>query len=161
MFYRVKNKELYDYADYEYAEGCLFSNICTVKQFEENKSRYIINENKIDIISEKEEEQQKQEQFEKEFFKTSLGWIRRKVTMKDGSVKDFLSDLLLPVKAGLDMGQNVDVITYKTPDFSQQLTIEYLKSLQEIKSATELFIKECLFQTVKDFGLDEGGINGI
>ena len=161
MFYRVKNKELYDYADYEYAEGCLFSNICTVKQFEENKSRYIINENKIDIISEKEEEQQKQEQFEKEFFKTSLGWIRRKVTMKDGSVKDFLSDLLLPVKAGLDMGQNVDVITYKTPDFSQPLTIEYLKSLQEIKSATELFIKECLFQTVKDFGLDEGGINGI
>ena len=36
----------------------------------------------------------KKEQFNKDFFKTSLGYIRRKVSMATGETKDFLSDLL-------------------------------------------------------------------
>lgn len=95
--------------------------------------------------------QERQEQFEKEFFETSLGWIRRKVNMKDGSRKDFLSDLLLQIKVGLEMGQNIEIITYSQPDFSQDLTTEYLLSLQVKKSATSAFIQECLAQTVTDF----------
>ena len=35
--------------------------------------------------------------FNREFFQTSLGWIRRQVNMKDGSKKDFLSDELIDI----------------------------------------------------------------
>lgn len=90
--------------------------------------------------------------FEQEFFNTSLGWIRRKVNMKDGSKKDFLSDLLLQIKAGLELGQVVEIITYFQPDFSQEISEEYMISLQERKNATLEFIGECLNRTVMDFG---------
>ena len=72
--------------------------------------------------------------------------------MKDGSKKDFLSDLLLSIKAGLELGVDVRIITYKTPDFTKEPTEEYMESLQEIKLADLGFIQECLNQTVKDFG---------
>ena len=81
--------------------------------------------------------------------------------MKDGSIKDFLADLLMPIKAGMELGRQVDIITYGTPDFSVIPTFAYMESLQEIKSVTPEFIQECLFQTVKDFGLNQGGNNGI
>lgn len=94
----------------------------------------------------------RKENFEKEFFLSSLGWIRRNVNMKDGSIKNFLSDLLLPIKAGLELGQEVIVITYKTPDFNQELNSDYMISLQERKPATSEFVQECLIQLVNDFG---------
>lgn len=93
----------------------------------------------------------RQEAFEKEFFNTSLGWIRREVRMQDGSTRNFLSDLLLQIKAGLEMGVNVDILTYKLPDFTQELSDEYIKTLQEIKPADSEFIQECLMQTVTDW----------
>ena len=161
MFYRIKNNEIYDYADFEYSNDCKFSALCTVKQFENNRDKYTIQDNVIKVITESDECLIKQDRFEKEFFQTSLGWIRRKVTMKDGSIKDFLADLLLPIKAGLEMGQNIEIITYKIPDFTQELNLSYMESLQEIKFATEEFVRECLVQTVKDFGLKAGGSNGI
>ena len=106
----------------------------------------VINPNYANEIATK-----RQNQFENEFFETSLGWIKRKVNMKDGSKKDFLSDLLLQIKAGLELGQTIEIITYSTPDFSQELTTEYLVSLQVKKNATSEFIQECLMQTVSDF----------
>lgn len=96
--------------------------------------------------------QRREEQFKNEFFFTSLGWIRRKVNMKDGSTKDFLADLLLPIKAGLELGQKVVIITYREPDFTIDYDEEYIVSLQERKEATAGFIQECLMQTVADFG---------
>lgn len=115
---------------------------------------YIIKDNKLIINPnyEIQKAQSRKKEFEKEFFQTSLGWIRRKVNMKDGSQKDFLADLLLPIKAGLDLEQAVEVIVYKTPDFSQEFTASYILSLQERKKVTPGFIKECLAQVVKDFG---------
>ena len=71
--------------------------------------------------------------------------------MKDGSKKDFLSDMLLQIKAGLELGNTIKIITYKDPDFTQELTEEYMKSLQELKEATPHFIQECLQQSVIDF----------
>ncbi len=93
--------------------------------------------------------------FKRDFFKTSLGWIRRKVNMKDGTTKDFLSDLLLPIKAGLELGQVVEIITYNEPDFTNEYTSDYIVSLQERKNATPGFIQECLMQTVADFNGSE------
>ena len=169
MFYRIKNDKVYDYADYEYEKDCLMTDLCTMSEYAENPEKFIIcidmadnkqklvqNPNWQGIIIEK-----RKDKFYKQFFETSLGWIRRKVSMKDGSTKDFLGDLLLPIKAGLELGQEVHIITYLTPDFSVEPDDSYMESLQEIKLATPAFIKECLEQTVNDFGLNIGGSDGI
>lgn len=95
--------------------------------------------------------QSREELFKSKFFQTSLGWIRRKVSMKDGSTKDFLSDLLMQIKMGIDAGQEIPIVTYNTPTFTQELTEEYLVSLQANKAATPEFIQECLSQLVSDF----------
>ena len=93
----------------------------------------------------------REEEFNNQFFNTSLGYIRRKVNMKDGSKKDFLSDILLQIKAGLELGNTIKRITYRLPDFSHELTEEYMESLQDRKVVTPQFIAECLQQTVRDF----------
>lgn len=103
---------------------------------------------------EQELAKKRQAEFNTEFFKTSLGWIRRKVSMKDGSQKDFLSDLLLQIKAGIELGQQVEIITYKLPDFTKSITEDYMHTLQEKKTATLDFVKECLMRTVADFSGD-------
>ena len=111
-------------------------------------------ENGVPVVNpnyEAELAQQRQADFEKAFFETSLGWIRRKVTMRDGSRRDFLSDLLLQIKAGLELGQTVEIIKYSLPDFTQELTPAYILTLQTKKNATTEFIQECLTQTVTDF----------
>lgn len=163
MFYRIKNNQIYDYADYEYAQGCKYTDLCTMKEFDKNKDNYVVTDEQIIINPNLENilAQKRQQQFEKEFFPTTLGWIKRKVTMANGATKDFLADLLLSIKAGIELGQNVEIIVYKMPDFTKEPTLEYMESLQEIKIATSDFIQECLFQTVKDFGLNNGGYNGI
>ncbi|MBE7703648.1 MAG: hypothetical protein E7Z89_06325 [Cyanobacteria bacterium SIG28] len=89
--------------------------------------------------------------FKSDFFETSLGWIRRKVSMQDGTTKDFLSDMLLQIKAGLELGQVVEIITYSLPDFSSDFTEDYFLSLQERKEANLDFVKECLNQVVLDW----------
>lgn len=106
----------------------------------------------IDENYEQKMAKKRKETFEKEFFLTSIGWIRRNVRMKDGSSKNFLSDLLIPIKTGLELGQEVVIITYKTPDFNNDLNSDYMLSLQERKSATPDFIQDCLTQLVNDFG---------
>ena len=69
---------------------------------------YTENEDNIAEVAEviKTPEQQQQEQFEREFFYTSLGYVRRKVNMKTGEIKDFLTDIVPRLKAG------VKIITY-------------------------------------------------
>lgn len=84
--------------------------------------------------TEKEKEEQKQEQFAKDFFNTSLGYVSRKVHMKDGSVKDFLSDILPLLQA------DVPIITYNI-DGSQNVGV----------LVTVEFIEECKQQVLLDF----------
>ena len=105
--------------------------------------------------TDEEMEELREEEFNSQFFNTSLGYIRRKVNMKDGSKKDFLSDMLLQIKAGLELGNTIKIITYNLPDFSHELTEEYMETLQERKVVTPQFIAECLQQTVLDFYGDE------
>ena len=154
MFYRIKDNQVLDYADFKYTEDCLETDLCTMREFDINKDNFIVSDGEIAINPNIEEikKAKRKAQFESEFFETSLGWIRRRVNMKDGSKKDFLSDLLLSIKAGLELGVEVKIITYKTPDYTKEPSEEYMKSLQEIKSADSGFIQECLNQTVKDFG---------
>ena len=155
MFYRIKDNKVYDFADYKYDENCLETDLCSMSEYQNNTDIYDIKDNRIELVSDYQNiiASKRQQQFEKEFFRTSLGWIRRQVNMKDGSKKDFLSDLLMAIKAGVELGQEVLILTYREPDFNQELTPEYIISLQEKKPASEDFIRECLQQTVIDFGM--------
>lgn len=100
---------------------------------------------------------EKQASFYKNFFQTSLGWIRRKPVMKDGSTKDFITDCLPVIKAAVtEEGLNGNyLIRYSLPDFEQDFTQEYMESLQDksniSKEQFELFYQECLQQFAQDF----------
>ena len=154
MFYRIKENRLYDYADYKYKSDCLEINGLNTADYEKDKEKYIV---KYGILTanpnyEQEKAEERQKYFEGEFFNTSLGYIRRKVTMKDGAQKEFLTDLLPSIKLGLELGENVKIIVYQKPDFTRELTTDYMVSLQEVKQVNTNFVKECLTQTMKDFG---------
>lgn len=79
------------------------------------------------------EAEEKLKQFHKDFFNTSLGYVRRKVTMKDGAVKDFLADILPILQVG------IPILTY-TIDGKQNKVV-----------VTEQFINECKQQVITDF----------
>lgn len=70
---------------------------------------------------------------EREFFNTSLGYVKRKVNMQDGSKKDFLADILPLLQVG------IPILTYTIDGEQNKVT------------ATEKFINECKQQMLKDF----------
>ena len=98
---------------------------------------------------EQEEADRREAEFNKAFFNTSLGYIRRSVTMADGSHKDFLSDLLPVISMGVQAGQAVNILTYDKPPFDEDVTdwTEY----QHQKVVTPQFIQECFGQLAADF----------
>lgn len=100
---------------------------------------------------EEEEAEQRREQFNKDFFNTSLGYIRRNVTMATGDTKDFLSDLLPTITMGVQSGMQVKVIAYYEPDFTKEI-IDW-EELQHNEVVTPQFIQECMLQLSKDFGV--------
>ena len=87
--------------------------------------------------------------FNKSFFNTSLGYVRRSVTMADGNHKDFLSDLLPVISMGVQGGQTVNILTYDKPPFDEDVTdwTEY----QHQVVVTAQFIQECFLQLSNDF----------
>lgn len=97
--------------------------------------------------------EEREEQFNKDFFNTSLGYIRRKVSMATGETKDFLSDLLPTISMGVQMGQPVTIITYNKPDFTQEITD--WTAFQNEQTVTAKFIQECFLQLSNDFKLVE------
>ena len=92
---------------------------------------------------------EREEQFNKDFFNTSLGYIRRKVSMATGETKDFLSDLLPTISMGIQMGQPVQIIAYDKPDFTQEITNWTV--LQNVQTVTAEFVQECFLQLSNDF----------
>lgn len=119
--------------------------------FLKNPNKYIYFNDNIIINPNYEQEQaiKRETEFKKDFFETSLGWIRRKVSMKTGETKDFLTDLLPVISLGVQSGQTVSIITYTPPDFTQE-EVDW-ESLQTLKTATPVFIQECFNQVSKDF----------
>lgn len=118
-----------------------------VKQSDIDNKWYLAE--KCPMKTEEEKTQAKREQFNKDFFLTSLGYIRRKVTMKTGETKDFLSDLLPVISMGVQSGQAVTIIAYKEPDFTQD-EVDW-ESLQEAKTVTAEFVQECFARLSSDF----------
>lgn len=99
--------------------------------------------------TDEEKAQERKEAFYREFFNTSLGCIRRKVTMADGSKKDFLSDLLPVISMAVNMNTPVSVIAYDEPDFTQD--VEDWTQYQHIVQVTAQFVQECFNQLQNDF----------
>lgn len=122
---------------------------------EEGKAyTYSYEETATQIIEHVEEiipdyEKIRREQFHRDFFNTSLGYIRRKVTMKTDEIKDFLTDLLPTIALAVNSGQAVEIITYLEPDFTHD--IEDWEALQVKKQATPQFIQDCFAQVSIDF----------
>lgn len=121
------------------------------KEVYDNLEKYIYQDGELVLNPNYEAEQieAKREQFNKDFFLTSLGYIRRKVTMKTGETKDFLSDLLPVISMGVQSGQAVTIIAYKEPDFTQDVTD--WEDLQEQKIVTAEFVQECFMRLSFDF----------
>ena len=104
------------------------------------------------VINPNYEEEQaaiRESNFDKAFFNTSLGYIRRAVTMQDGSKKDFLSDLLPIISMSVNAGQTVNVLAYDRPPFDHDITdwTQYQHSVE----VTAEFIQECFLQLSTDF----------
>lgn len=94
--------------------------------------------------------QKRKDDFHRDFFETSLGWVRRKVYMKEiDETKDFLSGLLPTIAVALMFGKEANVLVYDEPDFTDEI-VDW-KKLQKIKPATQQFIMECANQTDTDF----------
>ncbi len=91
--------------------------------------------------------QQREEEFNRNFFPTSLGYIKRQVTMQNGATKDFITDLI-PLMMDIP---GVPVIVYGKPDFTQEVTEETLIGLQQFVKSTPELIKECRAQAIIDF----------
>lgn len=91
----------------------------------------------------------RESEFNKSFFQTSLGYIRRSVSMSDGSKKDFLSDLLPVISMGVQTGQAVNILAYDKPPFDED--VEDWTEYQHQAAVTPQFIQECFLQLSNDF----------
>ena len=98
---------------------------------------------------EQEQAEKREQAFKQAFFITSLGYVRRSVTMADGTKKDFLSDLLPVISMGVQSGTEVHILTYDEPPFDEDITdwTEYQKQV----TVTPQFIQECFMQLSNDF----------
>lgn len=138
MFYRIVENRIYDKADWKYSDDCLETSICSQEEFdkEENQGKFMLHNNDVIINPDWEniKKQNARKLFDCEFFETSLGYVRRIVKMKNGITKDFLSDILPILQAG------VEIITYNS-DGSQNTGV----------NVTDEFIQECKQQVLKDF----------
>lgn len=114
---------------------------------EETDVNYVLHNGQY--LTEEEVIKLRKEQFNKDFFPTSLGYIRRKVSMATGETKDFLSDLLPTISMGVQMGQPVTIITYVEPDFTTD-EIDWV-SLQTVATVDAQFVQECFMQLSNDF----------
>lgn len=93
------------------------------------------------VVDDERVERLKREEFERQFFNTSLGWIKRKVYIqKTGETKDFLTDIkpnLIPNVA--------KIITYQpNEDYSDVVQTKGVL-------VTDEFLNECSLQLNKDF----------
>lgn len=146
------------YTEEEYANFVVEHNHNNGRKIEETEiALFALEANEIlvdgePVINPNYEEEQaeiKRARFNKDFFNTSLGYVRRKVSMATGETKDFLSDLLPTISMGVQMGQPVTIITYNKPDFTQKITD--WTALQNVQTVTAEFVQECFLQLSNDF----------
>jgi len=153
-FYKVDNDlNVTDITTIGEQEGYILVDKATGEDIKANKDWYKIVDNEIVKKSNEEYEQEqyakRKTEFNKAFFNTSLGYIRRSVTMADGSKKDFLSDLLPVISMGVQGGTAVNILAYDKPPFDKD--VEDWTDYQRQVVVTPQFIQECFAQLANDF----------
>lgn len=127
------------------------------QRFEKVENGVIINiSNTPEYIAEKAKE--REDAFNKDFFETSAEWVKRTVTMQDGTIKNFLTDIYpsIAIVAGQGQGLPPGIIRYKKPkNFENDLSTKEWEDLQ-IKGAmspelANKFIEECTQRLLADF----------
>ena len=93
---------------------------------------------------------EREKEFDSDFFFTSLGYVRRLVTMENGEHKDFLSDLLPSIAIATSIGNRVPVLLYNKPDNFSEEIIDWTP-YQHYEIANQLFIAECFNRLQNDF----------
>lgn len=110
-----------------------------------DRSRFKIVNNEIIEKTDEEIKQEKieakEKQFNELFFNTSLGYVKRTVTFKDGKTANFLTDIVPLLEI------DTPIITYNKPDFES----EELPSQNRDVKVTEAFLIECKMQLLQDF----------
>ena len=103
----------------------------------ENPNNYIIDNGIVREKTPEEKQAEEDDEFNRQFFNTTLGYVRRQVTMKDGSKKDFLTDILPLLVVGVPV-------------------LVYSRELEQTRiQVTETFINECKQQLFVDFYGDD------
>ena len=145
MFYRVQNEKLLDYADFEYADNCLETDIITQAELDEHPDKVIV-QNGVLVLNpnyETIEAEQRQADFESKFFNIpGFGWFR-KVPKGYTSAVECLNLAFNNVSLMGKLPANT-MIFYTQPDFTkpEECTEEWLVAHQ-IKNAE---------MTVEQFG---------
>lgn len=153
-YYKVDSDlNVFDITTIGEQEGYIIVDKATGEDIKANKDWYKIVDGEVvkKTVEEYEQEQadRREAEFNKAFFNTSLGYIRRAVTMADGSKKDFLSDLLPVISMGVQGGQAVNILAYDKPPFDKD--IEDWTEYQHQAVVTPQFVQECFMQLSNDF----------
>lgn len=97
---------------------------------------------------------EREEKFKREFFKTSIGWIRREVTLKNGDTEGFIKDNLPLIGLSItDNGLPAGVFVYydEPLSYSEDLVLINHDSPALTKLQAQQFVGECILQKAKDF----------
>ena len=129
MFYRIKNNELYDYADYQYANDCLETNIITRSELDAHKNKVIVQDGELVLNPNYDEEEaaKREINFKSQFFEIpNYGWFR-KVPKGYSSAVESLNTAFNAVTILQMLPANM-LIFYQEPDFTipEQCTEEWL-----------------------------------
>lgn len=134
MYIQIDNGKLVAWGEYKFDGYTKFVAV-DYEDYTQNPNKYIFDGEDIVVNPnyEKEQKEKEEELFNASFFKTSLGYVRRSVTMKTGETKDFLADILPVLEVG------VPILTYT-------------KNLKQNKvNVTSEFLQECKAQILTDF----------
>ena len=80
MFYRIKENKLYDYADYQYADDCLETDIITQAELDAHPNKVMVQDDILVLnpAYEEEETAKRETDFKSKFFKIpGFGWFRK------------------------------------------------------------------------------------
>lgn len=118
-FVEVERPETIRYYHIEYVETDTIAEVIVYDETQEEAEERI--------------RQEEQQEFNRKFFNTSLGYVSRDVHMLNGDVKDFLTDILPLLQEG------VEIYTYTANKEQRKVAV------------TEQFIGECKQQLLADF----------
>lgn len=138
MFYRIKENKLYDYANYQYSNDCLETNIITQDELDVHPNKVIV-EGGVLVLNpdyEQEETNKRKADFESKFFDIEgFGWYRKQPKGYQSAVESMnvlfnIANVSDGIQAGL-------IIFYQQPDFTkpEECTEEWLIEHQIIQPA--------------------------